>query len=99
MFATIALIPICMRMCSPAVAATQFTIYMALSNLGRPLGAWMAAATAGAGSPALMYWLMAAAWGVSLVIMLIVRFPGENRAFHDSAEALPQGEGLAPAID
>ena len=99
MFATIALIPICMRMCSPAVAATQFTIYMALSNLGRPLGAWIASATAGTGHAAAMYWLMAASWGLSLAIMLVIRFPGENRAFHDTAEALPQGEGMAPAID
>ena len=88
-----------MRMCSPAVAATQFTIYMAVANFGRPLGASLAAVTAGAGNPALMYWLFAASWVIPVVILLLVRFPGENRAYHDTAEVLPQGEGLAAARD
>jgi PAT family beta-lactamase induction signal transducer AmpG len=95
----IALIPIAMRMCSPTVAATQFTIYMALANIGRPLGASLAAATAGAGHPALMYWSIGACWAGVVVLLLLVRFPGENRAFHKAAEVLPQGEGLAPARD
>ena len=98
-FANIALIPICMRMCSPAVAATQFTIYMAVANFGRPLGASLAAATAGAGNPALMYWSIGACWAAGVILLLLVRFPSENRAFHDTAEALPQGEGLAPVRD
>ncbi len=74
-FLSIAIIPIAMRMCSPAVAATQFTIYMAVSNFGRPLGASLAAATAGlgagggasggagAGNPAMMYWSLGAVLG------------------------------------
>ncbi len=98
-FANIALIPIAMRMCSPAVAATQFTIYMATANLGRPLGASLAAATAGTGQPALMYGVIAGTWAAASVWLVIVRFPSENRAFHDAAEALPQGEGLAPVRD
>ncbi len=98
-FVAIALIPIAMRMCSPAVAATQFTIYMATANFGRPLGASLAAMTAGAGNPALMYWLLGAGWAIAVTILLVVRFPGENRAFHKAAEVLPQGEGLAPARD
>ena len=98
-FLSIAAIPIAMRMCSPAVAATQFTIYMAVANFGRPLGASLAAVTAGAGNPALMYWLFAASWVIPVVILLLVRFPGENRAYHDTAEVLPQGEGLAAARD
>lgn len=96
---TVALIPICMRMCSPAVAATQFTIYMAMVNFGRPLGATLAAATAGAGNPVMLYWGMATAYAVIFVIFLVVRFPGDDRTFHDTAEVLPQGEGIAPVRD
>lgn len=38
-FIAIAMIPLAMQVCTPAVAATQFTIYMALANFGRPIGA------------------------------------------------------------
>lgn len=92
-------ITLSMRMCNPAVAATQFTIYMAVGNFGRPAGAWIAAETAGAGNPEWFYWIMAAAWAVVLVIALRVKYPGENRAQHQVAEELPQGEGPAPKID
>lgn len=98
-FLNIALIPIAMRMCSPAVAATQFTIYMAVANLGRPLGAWLAAATAGAGHPSLMYLLIGAIWAVPLLVLVFVRFPTDHRAFDETADVLPQGEGMAPARD
>jgi MFS transporter, PAT family, beta-lactamase induction signal transducer AmpG len=96
---TIALIPICMRMCSPAVAAAQFTIYMAMANFGRPLGAALAAATAGADNAILMYWGLVASWALVLAILVFVRFPNNDRAFHETAEVLPQGEGLAPVRD
>lgn len=98
-FTSITLIPICMRICSPSVAATQFTIYMAVSNFGRPLGASLAAATAGVGNPVLMYGLIAAIWVAAVAALLVIRFPGEDRAFDAAAEVLPQGEGLAPARD
>lgn len=38
-FLAVAIIPLAMQMCSPAVAASQFTLYMALANIGRPIGA------------------------------------------------------------
>jgi MFS transporter, PAT family, beta-lactamase induction signal transducer AmpG len=98
-FASITLIPIAMRLCSPAVAATQFTIYMAVANFGRPLGASLAAATAGAGSPLLMYGLIVAIYAAAAVWLLIIRFPGEDRAFHDGTQAVPAGEGIAPVRD
>lgn len=98
-FVNIAMVTIAMRMCSPAVAATQFTVYMAIANFGRPLGASLAAATAGVGSPMLLYWSLAGSWAIVVVLLLVIRFPGDNRAFHDTAEVLPQGEGLAPLRD
>lgn len=92
-------ITLSMRMCDLKVAATQFTVFMAIGNFGRPLGASLAAATAGAGHPALMYLALAALWGLMLVLMFFVRFPHENRAQHVVAHDLPQGEGLAPRVD
>lgn len=96
LFYSIAMIPICMRMCSPAVAATQFTIYMAISNFGRPLGAALAGATAGQGIPQWMYWSLAICWAVAAFITLKTHFPDQNRAFEQAAHDLPQGGGLAP---
>ena len=95
----VATIPMAMRMCSPAIAATQFTIYMAAGNLGRPLGASLAGLTAGTGSPQLFYWSIAALWTVTLVIMAMVSFPSENRAQHETARQLPMGEGMAARQD
>ncbi len=96
LFYAIAMIPICMRMCNPAVAATQFTIYMAIGNFGRPLGAWLAAKTAGVGLPEWMYWSLALAWAIVAVSLLIARFPKQNSASEETAHILPQGDGLQP---
>lgn len=93
----IAGIPLSMRLCVPAVAATQFTIYMAVANFGRPLGAALAGFTAE--NPHWMYWGAGLAWSLAATILLFVRFPGENAAQHAVAERLPQGDGLAPRVD
>ncbi len=98
-FATIAAIPIAMRMCSPAVAATQFTIYMAVANFGRPLGAWISGMTAGEGNPTWLYFTCAAGWAVSLAILLVVRFPSGNRNEAITAEELPHGDGIPARVN
>jgi len=95
----VALVPICMQLCLPAVAATQFTIYMAFGNFGRPIGAFIAGNTAGAGQPELLYGLIAAIWAVIAALTMTIRIPPDNPAFESAAEALPQGEGLAPMRD
>ena len=95
----IAVIPICMRMCSPWVAATQFTIYMACGNFGRPIGARLAAVTAGEGNPQLMYWIMGAIFVGVAVLFAVVRFPDKSATQDEVADDLPQGEGIAPALD
>ncbi len=92
-------ITLSMRMCDLKVAATQFTVFMALGNFGRPLGASLAAATAGAGHPVLMYLILAGLWGAMVVLMLLVRFPHENRVQHVVAQDLPQGEGPPPRVN
>jgi PAT family beta-lactamase induction signal transducer AmpG len=69
-----ALITLAMQMCSPAVAATQFTIYMAISNFGSPVGAALAAWATGIGHPALLYGSLAVIWTAASVIALGVKF-------------------------
>ena len=96
LFYAIAMIPICMRMCSPAVAATQFTIYMAIGNFGRPLGASLAAATAGAGHPQWLYWSLAIIWAMVALVLWRITLPNRSVAERELAAQLPQGEGLQP---
>lgn len=69
-----ALITLAMQMCSPAVAATQFTIYMAVSNFGSPVGAALAAWATGIGHPSLLYGSLAVIWAVASAIALGVNF-------------------------
>ena len=72
---SVAFIPIAMRLCDPRVAATQFTLYMAASNVGRPLGNSIAAATDEMGSPELMYFAIAGVFAVVATLMWFARFP------------------------
>jgi len=92
----IAMIPLAMSLCRPEVAATQFTISMAIGNCGAPLGASLVAATAGAGQAVTWFWILAAMLSSGIVLMLINRFP--QRPAH-VAEKLPHGAGLAPPQD
>jgi PAT family beta-lactamase induction signal transducer AmpG len=72
---TVAFVPIAMRLCDPRVAATQFTLYMAASNVGRPIGNAVAAATDEMGTPYLMYFAVAGIFAILSLIMWFVRFP------------------------
>ena len=40
-FITIAILAVAMQLCWKRVAATQFTLYMAIANLGMSAGAWI----------------------------------------------------------
>ncbi|MEM8917231.1 MAG: MFS transporter [Pseudomonadota bacterium] len=82
----VAFIPIAMRLCDPRVAATQFTLYMAASNVGRPLGNSLAAATDAIGSPHLMYLVIAGVFAVLALIMWRVRFPTSARQVVETIE-------------
>ena len=100
MFYFVSQITMAMHMCAPAIAATQFTIYMALGNLGRPIGASLAGVTAGTGSPEMFYWSLALIWIVGAFIVLKVQFPRKSpEAEHAVAEKLPQGDGPHPIED
>ena len=95
---TVAAIPIFMKLCTPAVAATQFTIYMAMANFGRPAGAGMASWATAADNPQWIYFICA---GCLVVAMLIVTFVTLPRGDVDPAVAseLPSGDETPPRID
>lgn len=95
----VAFIPIAMRLCDPRVAATQFTLYMAASNVGRPLGNSLAATTDAMGSPELMYYVLAGVFAILSLILWRVRFPANAPDFvatnkevqpHKAAEFIPK---------
>ena len=99
LFFAIAVIPICMRLCHPAVAATQFTLYMAFANFGRPLGSALAGFSTEAGAPQWIYFVSGAGFALIVLIVLFVRFPEKAKTADAVAEALPQGHGIAPRVD
>ena len=91
-FIAIAMIPLAMQVCSPAVAATQFTIYMALGNFGRPIGAAIVAAT-NTVDPQLMFYTIGGIMALAaLSTMLLKRgevSPEIDRATHHGVGAGP----------
>lgn len=95
---TVATLPIAMRLCNRTVAATQFTLYMALSNFGITMGAALLGLADRLGGIASLFGLLAIANIAAIAIMLVVRFP-TRQIDHRTAEQLPQGEGLAPAVN
>lgn len=95
--AAVAIIPIAMRLCDPRVAATQFTLYMAASNVGRPLGNAVAAATDEVGSPQFMYFALAGVFAVLSLIMWFARFPTRAPLVEEiieSAQPLEAGKSV-----
>ena len=98
---TVAFIPIAMRLCDPRVAATQFTLYMAASNVGRPLGNSVAAATDEMGVPHVMYFILAGVFVSLSLILWFTRFPRrapEVVKIIEEHEPIVEGEP-APKID
>jgi PAT family beta-lactamase induction signal transducer AmpG len=93
----IAMIPLAMSLCRPEVAATQFTLYMAVGNFGAPIGASLVAVTAGAGQPVLWFGVLATVIALGFIIVAITRFPRGHSP--DIDHQVPQGAGLAPLQD
>lgn len=94
---SVAFIPIAMRLCDPRVAATQFTLYMAASNVGRPMGNSVAAAADGAGSPQVMYFVVGGVFVVLAFIMKLARFPTSAPVIEDLIEAKQPVQPEEPA--
>ena len=98
---TVAFVPIAMRLCNPRVAATQFTLYMAASNVGRPLGNSVAAAADEMGAPHLMYFVLAGVFVALSLILWFARFPKkapEVVKIIEESEPIVEGEP-PPKID
>jgi PAT family beta-lactamase induction signal transducer AmpG len=72
---TVVAIPITMRLCRVQVAATQFTIYMALNNMGISLGTVLLGLSESLGGLVKLFPILMIANGVALLILLVVRFP------------------------
>ena len=60
-----------MRLCDPRVAATQFTLYMACSNFGITIGAWVFGLSDALGGLPAMFLIVFALHLLGLVLMLI----------------------------
>ncbi|NNC51838.1 MAG: MFS transporter [Erythrobacter sp.] len=75
MLITVALLPISMRLCDPTVAATQFTIYMAISNFGISFGAFMLGKTDALGGLPSIFIIVGAGLAVALSLLLTVQYP------------------------
>lgn len=72
-------IPISMRLCHSSVAATQFALYMAFSNFGTTMGAWVLAASDRLGGLTAMFPIIFTVHLVGLIAMLVVKYPRSAR--------------------
>jgi PAT family beta-lactamase induction signal transducer AmpG len=93
---TVAYLPIAMRLCAPSVAATQFTIYMALSNLGISAGAAVLGQADALGGLAMVFPVIGAGTVLALVLMLTVRYPRRPEYYARQAEAARVFDTSAP---
>ena len=87
MLVTVALLPISMRLCDAKVAATQFTIYMAISNFGISFGAFLLSKEAGLGGLPGMFFVTGTGLAVGLALLLTVKFPRRPEYYAKQAEA------------
>jgi PAT family beta-lactamase induction signal transducer AmpG len=72
---TVVALPISMRLCDPRVAATQFTLYMATSNFGISVAAWVLGSSGRVGGLPMMFVVVFALHLVGLMLVVLVRFP------------------------
>ncbi len=94
---TVAALPISMRLSNPKVAATQFTLYMACSNFGISIGAWVFSFSDRLGGLPTMFMLVLGLHGLGLMVMLLVKFP--RRAGYNEAAVLAEAPGPAPRVN
>lgn len=75
MLLTVSALPISMRLCDVRVAATQFTIYMAVSNFGITFGAFVLSHIDALGGLRSIFLVIGAGMLVQLALMVFVKFP------------------------
>ena len=93
---TVVTLPISMRLCDPRVAATQFTLYMAASNFGITLGAWLLGVSGVLGGLPMRFVAVFGVHVVGLGLMLVAPFPHGNDASVQVADRFAEGEGPVP---
>lgn len=96
---TVAALPISMRLCDPRIAATQFTIYMAISNFGISFGAFVLSRTGEMGGLPMIFPAIAGGMLVALVLLLTVRYPRRPEYYARQAERQAEPALAAPRID
>ena len=76
---TVACLPISMRLCDPKVAATQFTIYMAISNFGISFGAFALSQVEFLGGLSSIFLVVGSGMLVALLLLLTVKYPRSTK--------------------
>ena len=93
---TVALLPISMRLCDPRVAATQFAIYMAISNFGISFGAFMLGQTDAMGGLPSIFLVVGTGVAIALALMITVKFPRRPQFYARQAQAALVFDSAAP---
>lgn len=75
----VVMIPFSMRLCAPSVAATQFAIYMAISNFGITIGSWVLAFSSNIGGLRGTFLVVVAVQILAVVLLLVVKFPRSEK--------------------
>lgn len=91
-----------MRLSPPAISATQFSIFMAVSNMGISLAGILIGSIAALGEPKAMLLLLMAVQGVSVLLLLVFKFPEQQigRPHEPITESMAQPAlPLIPARD
>lgn len=93
---TVSLLPVSMRLCDPKVAATQFTIYMAISNFGISFGAFMLGQTDAMGGLPSIFLVVGTGVAIALALMITVKFPRRPQFYARQAQAALVFDSAAP---
>lgn len=97
---TVVALPISMRLCDPRVAATQFTLYMATSNFGISVAAWVLGFSGRLGGLPMMFVVIFALHLVGLLLVGLVKFPRRTAVEDEvTAQQLAGEKRPEPAIN
>ncbi|WP_271078296.1 MFS transporter [Aurantiacibacter sp. MUD61] len=95
---TVSALPISMRLCDSRVAATQFTLYMACSNFGISMGAWIFSLSDGLGGLPVMFLIVLVLHLIGLGLMLTVKFPRRAVVPKEIVTKVAEAPGPRPGI-
>jgi PAT family beta-lactamase induction signal transducer AmpG len=96
MLLTVATLPIPMRLCDAKVAATQFTIYMAVANFGISFGGFMLGQSDAMGGLRSIFVIAGAGYLVAIVLLLTVKFPRRPEYYARAARSAMVLDTAAP---